>query len=63
MKSPSTSEWAAGSVLKEKAWISGPQREYRDCQGNRKFIPLVQFSDALKRGVQQVVLEALKEQA
>ena len=46
----------------QQAWITGPQREYQDGQGNRKFVSLVQFSDSLKRAVQRVVLEAVAGQ-
>jgi hypothetical protein len=40
----------------QDAWISGPQREWTDRDGNRKFSPIVQFDEDLKKQIQVVVL-------
>ena len=42
----------------QAAWVSPPQREYTDQQGQRKFYPVVEFAGKLKEGITQAVLSA-----
>ena len=40
----------------QRPWVSLPQREYSTPDGQRKFAPLVELSESLKRGISLTVL-------
>ena len=46
----------------QEAWVSPPQKEWKDPQGNRKFSPIVQLDDELKRAIQDEVLREWRRQ-
>ena len=42
----------------QAAWVSLPQSEWTDRDGNRKFFPVIEVSDNLKAAIQETVLRA-----
>jgi DNA-binding cell septation regulator SpoVG len=44
----------------QKAWVAPPQREYTGADGKPRYAPIVELSGALKRAVEQVIVQAWK---
>jgi DNA-binding cell septation regulator SpoVG len=44
----------------QKAWVAAPQREYTGADGKPRYAPIVELSGALKRAVEQVIVQAWK---
>lgn len=40
----------------QRAWVSMPQREYADAEGQKKYSAVVELSDALKKVVADLIL-------
>ena len=40
----------------QAAWVSMPQREYADKQGQKKYSAIVELSDSLKSSVAEIIL-------
>ena len=45
----------------QAAWVSMPQREYTDKQGQKKYSAIVELSEALKKSVSALVLQSWEQ--
>lgn len=45
----------------QKAWVSPPQRDWKDDEGKRKWAPVVEFPPGLKEAITTAVLNAFSK--
>ena len=47
----------------QQAWVSLPQREWKDKDGNRHYAPLIEVPDKVKNAIQEAVLRTWEERS